>query len=137
MNKQQSGFSLIELVLVIVILGFLAATVLPKFADLSGQAEIAAADGVLGAANSATVINFSAGQAGIALAARPAGALITTGATLATALDGGLPTGWTTTGLFACNDTDASGTCTLAGDTYVITVTPETATARATLAKNW
>lgn len=134
--KNQSGFTLIELVMVIVILGILAATALPKFADLSGQAEVAAADGVLGAANSAAVINFSAGQAGLTGAALPAGAMITTGALLETALDGGLPTGWATAGQLVCNDDTAPVGCT-AADSYVITVTAETATARATLAKSW
>ena len=40
--KKQNGFTLIELVVVIVILGILAATALPKFVDLSGEAEGAA-----------------------------------------------------------------------------------------------
>ena len=47
-SRAQAGFTLIELVIVIVILGFLAATAIPKFVDLTEQAKQANIEGMAG-----------------------------------------------------------------------------------------
>ena len=56
MKKQQAGFTLIDLVLVIVILGILAATALPRFSDLSTEARIASLNGLAGGMRSAAAL---------------------------------------------------------------------------------
>lgn len=64
MKKLQSGFTLIELVVVIVLLGILGVTALGKFQDLSADASSAAVSGVASEISAAAAINFSSGVVG-------------------------------------------------------------------------
>ncbi|WP_305373841.1 type II secretion system protein [Photobacterium leiognathi] len=62
--KKQQGFTLIELVVVIVILGILAVTAAPKFMNLQGDARHASLQGLKGAIQGASGIVY--GKAAIA-----------------------------------------------------------------------
>lgn len=69
--KKQAGFTMIELVIVIVILGILAATALPRFMDLTDEAEDAAVAGFAGALGSgvsmARALWLAQGQSGTSI----------------------------------------------------------------------
>ena len=115
MNRKESGFTLIELVVVIVILGILAVIAVPQFIDLSADAKTAAVNGVAGALSSANAINYAArkenGTKGVA---------VTNCTNLSSALAGGLPANYAiTAGAVAA---DATINCTL-------TYTPTSGTA--------
>lgn len=56
MQSRQQGFTLVELIVVIVILGILAATALPRFINVTTDARMAAMNGVAGAMRSAAAL---------------------------------------------------------------------------------
>lgn len=107
--KHQSGFTLVELVMVIVLIGVLAAVGLPKYINVKSDAQQNAVNSVAGSLGAASAANEAARQANGAK-----GVAVADCADVANALAGGAPLGYTIT-----PDAVAPGTsveCTLTLD---------------------
>jgi prepilin-type N-terminal cleavage/methylation domain-containing protein len=108
MNHKHSGFTLIELVIVIIILGLLAAIAVPKFINLSSDAKTAATNSVASALSAANSVNYAARKNNPSK-----GVAITNCSDVANALQGGLPDGYTIASLAVAVNTTV--TCALNG----------------------
>ncbi len=111
MKRQQSGFTLIELIAVLVILGILAATAVPKFINLSDEAQVAATDNIAGAIESASALNHAVDIANEAGLSSDAYEVIDNCDDAGNLLAGGLPAGYTVAA--AAVAAGATVTCTL------------------------
>jgi len=116
--NNERGFTLIELVMVIVILGILAAVAIPRFVDLQGSARTSVRDGITGAlAGQITMLH--------------AQYLISSTNYSAAAVAASIDSSGLTTGLTAPTTTQISAG--IDGQTFTWTYGPNTSVAAATI----
>jgi len=104
----QKGFTLIELVLVIAILGILSAVAIPKLFNITSDAQTAATQGVAGALASGNAENYA-----VRTEKATNGQAVANCSDVGSILQGGIPSGYTITA--AAVTANVTSTCTLTG----------------------
>jgi MSHA pilin protein MshA len=128
MKRSQKGFTLIELVVVIVLLGIVGAVATARFQDLSADAAAAAEQGVAGEISSGSALNYAARSLNVANGTAitgSAGTPFDCAASAPALLQSGLPADFTLTTVNGDCAVDGTVSCTVtrtggAGATAVI-----------------
>lgn len=125
MLKNQKGFTLIELVMIIVILGILAVVAIPRYVDLRTEASAAALSGIQGTLASAMAVNYAGCSALNHVVTANKCVAVDNCDDTGSLIAGGLPTGYTVTAaaIAAPNGTTASCTVTQTSTSNTATYT--------------